>query len=97
VKKEQNGEMKMQPKLDEMEYVSNRRLCALVDENWQLKQKCCQIEFLLKKITEEKNRMDSLHRHEIRWREKKELYHFIVVALCAMLYVVVALATRGFV
>jgi hypothetical protein len=52
---------------------------------------------VIKKISEDKKKMDNLHRHEIRWREKKELCFFIVVAFCAMLYVVVALATRGFV
>jgi hypothetical protein len=63
----------------------------------KLKEKCCQLEYVIKKMKEDNKKLAKIHRQEIRWREKKELGLLIAVGVCAMLYAVVALATRGFV
>jgi hypothetical protein len=52
---------------------------------------------VIKKINEEKRRMERRHKIELRWRDKKEAGLMIGVGVCAMLYVIVALTIRGFV
>jgi hypothetical protein len=62
-----------------------------------VKQKYAQLELQNKKMAEEIRRMQKLHKLELRWRDKKEVGLVIGVALCAMVYVVLALTVRGFV
>jgi hypothetical protein len=61
------------------------------------KQRCAKLENVLENMIEDNKKLQKIHREEIRWREKKELGIVVVAGVCAMLYVVVALATRGFV
>jgi hypothetical protein len=63
------------------------------DENKKVKEKCFQLEYAINKMKEDNKKLAKLHRQEIRWREKKELGLVIAIGVCAMLYVLVALAT----
>jgi hypothetical protein len=67
----------------------------LHEENFQLKRKFFQLELVIKKMTEEKRRMETNNKLERRWRDKKEVGLVIGVGLCAMLNVVLARTVRG--
>jgi hypothetical protein len=85
-----------QPKLKENELVSRNTINVVEEENLQLNHKSCQLKLVIKKINEEKRRMERHHKLELGWRNKKEVGLVIGVGVCAMLYVVVALTIRGF-
>ena len=73
---------------DETEICSN---------NCVFKERCSKLENVVEKMIQDNKKLQKIHREELRWREKKELGIALAVGLCAMMYVVVALATRGFV
>ena len=56
-----------------------------------------ELEALIKEMNKERKQMEKIHRMEMKAMEKKEIGILIVVAICAILYGVVALVTRGFV
>jgi hypothetical protein len=55
------------------------------------------LELHAKRMKKEKKRMEKIHRIEMRARDTKELGIVIVVFICAIIYDVVALITKGFV
>jgi hypothetical protein len=61
------------------------------------KHRCAKLENVVENLIQDNKKLRKIHREEIRWREKKELGIVAAVGVCAMLYVVAALATRGFV
>ena len=81
--------MKCAPKLEE-ETPNCSSTCVF-------KERCLKLENVVEKMIQDNKKLQKIHREELRWREKKELGIMVAVGLCAMLYVVVALATRGFV
>jgi hypothetical protein len=91
------GKISLHPKLKEKELGSRSHFNGIQEENFQLKQKCAQLKLHIKKIIKEARKMEKHHKLELRWRDKKEVGLVIGVALCAMLYVVLALTVRCFV
>jgi hypothetical protein len=62
-----------------------------------LLKKIADMEVLIKQMNKEKKKMEKLHIMEIRARDKKELRILLVFLLAAIVYVVIAMMTRGFV
>jgi hypothetical protein len=56
-----------------------------------LQRRVVELELQVKQMIKERKRMEKLHRIEMRARDKKEVGIVIVVAICAIIYGVVAL------
>jgi succinate dehydrogenase/fumarate reductase flavoprotein subunit len=65
--------------------------------NLNLVRKINTMELELQKLQADNKRMQKKHREEMRIRDKKEIATMLVVAGCVLMYVCVALLTRGFV
>ena len=78
------------------------RICDHIVKNEEgnelkLQKRIEDLEAIIRNRILEMKKMKRDHMIEIRWRDKKEVIFFVVVAGCAILYFVSALLIRGFV
>ena len=74
-----------------------RRIYVVEEENMKLVRKIGEKEIELQKVKEENKKMVKNHMLELRHRDRKEMFMFLVLAGCVVIYACVALLIRGFV
>jgi hypothetical protein len=84
--------------LQKLKHVLNKVVERGIDqENALLLKHIGDIELELKRVKAKIKKMELKHCEELRIRDRKELLMFAVVASCCLIYVCVALLTRGFI
>jgi hypothetical protein len=66
-------------------------------ENLRLENVVADLECEMQRMKLEKKKLLRDHKADMKWREKKEASILVLGVVCVMVYVVVALMTRGFV
>jgi hypothetical protein len=90
------GQISWQPKIQE-EMGSRSHYNAIQKRICSSSKSVHNLSFRPRRWQRKIRRMEKLHKQELRWRDKKEVGLVTGVALCAMVYVVLALTVRGFV